>query len=279
MSFTYVVGLGSNLGSRAATFDAALALLDRAPELRVVGCSEVYSSEPLGPPQPSYFNAAARITSTLDAPQLLSRLLWVEHALGRKRTERWAARSIDLDLLWASEAHQSPDLTVPHRELTQRWFALQPLLDVAPELEPLYGEQLASLGERRPGAGTLEELMHADVERTQDGFAIHATGGTDEATAKLLSALGRAVHPSSTCQALRTVALPQHSHTLEPFQSACALIGQGFALAHTSVAPETAGTSSTTRLIGAFVEPYASVRVCDVRTDALHVSARFAVGA
>lgn len=126
-----VVGLGSNLGDREATLVGG----GRAvAELGVLlGASAVYESEPVGPPQPRYLNAAVRIETPLAPVALLERLLEVERRFGRTRTLRWGPRTLDLDILFIFGVHlESPALTVPHPQLLERPFAIVPLLEVAP---------------------------------------------------------------------------------------------------------------------------------------------------
>jgi len=146
-----VVGVGSNLGGREASIRAASALLDARDGIEVREVSAIYETEPLGPPQPRYLNAAFRLQTTLSPPQLLHVLLRTERRLGRYRVpdERWGPRSIDLDLLWDERGpYHSPTLHVPHAELNNRSFALAPLLDVAPELDVVFGPSLSALGDR-----------------------------------------------------------------------------------------------------------------------------------
>jgi 2-amino-4-hydroxy-6-hydroxymethyldihydropteridine diphosphokinase len=94
----------------------------------------VYETAPVGgPPQGDYLNAALRVSFDGDPEALLDALLAIERALGRERRVRWAARTIDLDVLWIEGvALESERLTVPHPRLTERAFAMTPLLDVAP---------------------------------------------------------------------------------------------------------------------------------------------------
>jgi 2-amino-4-hydroxy-6-hydroxymethyldihydropteridine diphosphokinase len=146
-----VVGVGSNLGSREALIRGAGALLSARPGIEVRGVSAIYETEPLGPPQPRYLNAAFRLETTLTPTALLRALLRTERRLGRRRVpdERWGPRSLDLDLLWDQRGpHESPNLRVPHPELQNRSFALAPLLDVAPELSEAFVPSLERLGGR-----------------------------------------------------------------------------------------------------------------------------------
>ena len=136
-----IVGIGSNLGSREASIRAARALLDARDGIEVEAVSPLYETEPLGPPQPRYLNAAFRLDTSLAPIELLRVLLRTEQRLGRDRKagERWSARSLDLDLLWDERgAHEGRELRLPHPELEKRNFALTPMLAVAPELRVTY---------------------------------------------------------------------------------------------------------------------------------------------
>lgn len=144
-----VVGLGSNLGAREAAIRAACMLLDARVGIDVSAISPIYETEPLGPPQPHYLNAACRLETDLSPMHILQALLRTERRLDRRRVndKRWGPRSIDLDVLWDERgAFDAPGLQVPHRELRNRDFALAPFLDVAPEQAAEFGAVLAGLG-------------------------------------------------------------------------------------------------------------------------------------
>ena len=127
-----VVGLGGNLGDRLATLTSAVASLKREGHLTAV--SRLYETEPVGPPQPGYLNAAVRLDTGLDPPRLLAVVLDIEREHGRIRRERWGPRTLDLDILWIrNTVVREPALTVPHPRLHERRFALLPLLDVWPD--------------------------------------------------------------------------------------------------------------------------------------------------
>jgi len=127
---SYVIGLGANLGDRLATLKSAVSALTRYGT--VVSTSDIYETAPVGPAQPDFLNAAILLKSDLDAAALLRTLLLIEKAHGRERRERWGPRSLDLDLLFSPGLVLStPELKLPHPELTRRAFALAPLVDVA----------------------------------------------------------------------------------------------------------------------------------------------------
>ena len=100
---------------------------------RVEGISRVYDTEPIGPPQPNYLNAAVLLEWQGDALGLLDALHVIENDLGRVRKERWGPRAMDLDVLWLEgPAVLHARLVVPHPRLHERAFAVLPLLDVVP---------------------------------------------------------------------------------------------------------------------------------------------------
>jgi 2-amino-4-hydroxy-6-hydroxymethyldihydropteridine diphosphokinase len=141
-----VVGFGANLGDRLATMRAAAREVARLPRVgRVVRTSRVYATEPVGPPQPEFLNAAALVTWEGTPEALLDALLAIEAGLGRVRSaaERWGPRAIDLDVLWIEGvAVDTPRLVVPHPRLRERAFALVPMLEVAPDArDPRTGER------------------------------------------------------------------------------------------------------------------------------------------
>ena len=126
------VGLGSNLGEREATIRTAIDELSRLPETQLVQISSLYDTSPVGElDQPNFLNAVAVLETGLDARSLFWNMLLIERRLGRVRQpgHRFGPRTIDLDLLlFGDEAIDTPDLKVPHPELTRRAFVLVPLV-------------------------------------------------------------------------------------------------------------------------------------------------------
>jgi 2-amino-4-hydroxy-6-hydroxymethyldihydropteridine diphosphokinase len=128
------VGVGANLGNREATILAAVRLLGD----EVVAVSELRETEPWGyEDQPPFLNGAIMLDTDRTPRELLDRLLAVERELGRTRDgPRYGPRTIDLDLLLHGDrVVAEPGLEVPHPRLHERAFALEPLLDLDPDLE------------------------------------------------------------------------------------------------------------------------------------------------
>jgi len=131
------IGLGSNLGRRKKNITAALGALETTREIEIVKVSSLYETEPLGGPddQPKFINAVAHVRTTLSPERLLAVCFHIEDSLGRKRAIRWGRRTIDLDLLiYEQEIRATPDLTLPHPMMHERWFVMEPLAEVAPDL-------------------------------------------------------------------------------------------------------------------------------------------------
>jgi 2-amino-4-hydroxy-6-hydroxymethyldihydropteridine diphosphokinase len=144
------IGLGSNTGDRLANLVAGVAAL-AAKGVEIVRVSSIYETDPVGPPQGDFLNAAAAVNIELSAQDLVTALKEVEHEIGREEAPRWGPRVIDLDLLlYGNQTIDEPGLTVPHAELTNRAFAMVPLLELDPDLELPSGEPLSAFCERNP---------------------------------------------------------------------------------------------------------------------------------
>lgn len=144
------VGLGSNVGDRLENLKRAVASM-RSNGLKVTATSSVYETDPVGPPQPDFLNAAVEIDCDLPAAEIVSVLKRIEVTNGREQTQRWGPREIDLDLLLLGDQMVSEQgVTVPHPELTNRPFALVPVLELDPDLELPSGEPLEAFCETDP---------------------------------------------------------------------------------------------------------------------------------
>lgn len=174
VSDTVYIGLGSNLGDREANLLAALKAMSRIDAVALTGCSSLFDSAPVGPAQSRFLNAVVALECDLPPARLLCILKHIEKDLGRKRTERWGPRPIDLDiLLWGNRVVAEPSLQIPHLEMHKRRFVLEPLAELAPDAtHPLLGTSASEL---------LSKLPKQDVVRYQssDWPEQLATGSDD----------------------------------------------------------------------------------------------------
>jgi len=149
------IALGSNLESPQDQVESGLRALSALPGCTLLSRSPWYTSRALGPgSQPDYVNGVARLETRLAPMELLRSLQAIETAHGRKRAERWAARTLDLDLLlYGLEIVDEPGLTIPHPEIKQRNFVIYPLFDLAPDLILPCGTPVRSLWASCPATG------------------------------------------------------------------------------------------------------------------------------
>ena len=139
------IGLGSNMGDRAANLARARAAFADADGVTVTAASAIYETEPQGfTDQPEFLNQVVAGVWAHSADKLLALCRHIETELGRERPFANAPRTIDLDILfWEHRAIRTDELVVPHPRLTARAFALWPLLELAPSLlDPSTGEPL-----------------------------------------------------------------------------------------------------------------------------------------
>jgi 2-amino-4-hydroxy-6-hydroxymethyldihydropteridine diphosphokinase len=140
------LGLGSNEGDRIRNLRAARDALG-THGIEVLAASSVYQTAPVGEvlDQPDFLNACLRIRTELGPEELLDAAKAVERELGREPGGvRHGQRPIDVDVLLLGDLEfRSDRLTLPHREVSNRRFVLEPLLELDPELTLPDGTQLA----------------------------------------------------------------------------------------------------------------------------------------
>ena len=126
------LSLGSNVGNREENLREAIRRLE-ANE-RVTSASSFYETEPVEFTEQAWFLNCAVALETVKTPEeLMTSLLGIEQAMGRRRTEKKGPRTIDIDLLLIDETIvDSAGLTIPHPGMHKRRFVLEPLAEIAP---------------------------------------------------------------------------------------------------------------------------------------------------
>lgn len=153
------IGLGSNLDNPVQHVQKAMNELAELQSCRVIKCSSLYRSDPVGPQdQPDFINAVAEIETSLEAHLLLDQLQSLEQKHQRVRERHWGPRTLDLDLLlYGTEIISTERLNVPHPFMHERSFVLYPLAEISPVQEFPDGRQLSQLLVACP-MGTLAKI-------------------------------------------------------------------------------------------------------------------------
>ncbi len=141
------IGLGSNLSSNVANAEknpktqiqSAILSIANLPNSHIQRVSPFYRTPALRAPddlepQPDYCNAALILATEYSPDDLLTALHQIEAAHGRFRIRHWAARTLDLDILWYGDlAIHTERLQIPHAGVAVRDFVLVPLMAICPE--------------------------------------------------------------------------------------------------------------------------------------------------
>lgn len=136
MRETAYLSLGSNIGDRENNLRQAIARLHEVGDVRAV--SGFYETEPVEVEgeQPWFLNCAVCLETTLGPEKLLAGILTIEREMGRRRDAARAPRTIDIDiLLFGDLVVDLPNLTIPHPGLCRRRFVLEPLVEIASDMQ------------------------------------------------------------------------------------------------------------------------------------------------
>ena len=151
MSTAYLL-IGGNLGNRKENLSKAISLINEQGGA-LTKSSSIYETEAWGKTdQPSFLNQALEISTSLNARQLMRKILKIEKEMGRIREEKLGPRIIDVDiLLFDNEIHDLRFLKIPHPEMQNRRFVLVPIAEIDPTLQhPILKKTIAELLEECP---------------------------------------------------------------------------------------------------------------------------------
>ncbi len=146
MNTVYIL-TGGNLGDRSVNMETAQKFL--SGEIgKIERSSLVYETAAWGNNnQPDFYNQVHIIKTTLTAREIMKEILTIEERMGRKRTFKNAARLIDIDILFFNdEIINIPGLIIPHAEITNRRFVLEPLNELSPKMiHPMLNKTMSEL--------------------------------------------------------------------------------------------------------------------------------------
>ncbi len=160
MRKTAYLSLGSNLGDREQNLRSAIESLGSLGEITAV--SSFYETEPVDvAAQPWFLNCAVALATDKMPRQLLSGVLAIEQAMGRRRLQPKGPRVIDIDIvLFGHAVVDTAQLTIPHPAMHQRRFVLEPLAEIAPEVRhPVFKRTMRELRDALPAGGPAVRRM------------------------------------------------------------------------------------------------------------------------
>ena len=160
MRKTAYLSLGSNLGDREQNLRSAIESLGSLGEITAV--SSFYETEPVDvAAQPWFLNCAVALATDKMPRQLLSGVLAIEQAMGRRRLQPKGPRVIDIDIvLFGQAVVDTAQLTIPHPAMHQRRFVLEPLAEIAPEVRhPVFKRTMRELRDALPAGGPAVRRM------------------------------------------------------------------------------------------------------------------------
>lgn len=130
------LAIGSNMGDKEKYLTDAMETLIANPDIRNVIVSDYIETEPYGyVEQDKFLNGAVTLETLLSAEDLLIFLHEIEAKAERKREIHWGPRTLDLDiLLYDDVCMHTKELTIPHIDMCNRMFVLEPLVQIAPGL-------------------------------------------------------------------------------------------------------------------------------------------------
>lgn len=130
------LGLGSNIGESKKNIEQAISNISVVGDIKVNKTASFYRSKAWGGvEQQDFVNTVIEISTLLSPRQLLQDMQSVEIAMGRKKTVMWGPRVIDIDiLLYDQIVVNEPQLIIPHRYLTTRYFVMVPLMEISDAL-------------------------------------------------------------------------------------------------------------------------------------------------
>lgn len=128
------LAVGSNMGQKENYIQNAKRELEQNPYFRKVRMSSLITTKPYGGvEQDDFLNGAIEAETLYQKKELLAELHRIEQLADRKREIHWGPRTLDLDILFfGKEVYEDEELIIPHVDLHNRTFVLEPMCELAP---------------------------------------------------------------------------------------------------------------------------------------------------
>jgi len=150
---TVYLSFGSNVRNSRGHINEAYILLKEPYAVRNAVKGEYYTTKPYGPvKQPDFTNGIIELETYMDPEELVTYIHEIEDYMERDRSVKWGPRSIDLDIIFFDDyVYNSKTLTIPHADMENRMFVLEPLAEFCP-------------GYRHPVLGKTVEQLKKELE-------------------------------------------------------------------------------------------------------------------
>lgn len=145
---TAYVALGSNLGDKLMYLENAVKSIKTDPNCQLIKVSDIIVTEPYGPiEQDEFLNGCMKIRTLYSPSELLRLLQKLETEANRTREIHWGPRTLDLDILLYDDLITTEDeLTIPHPDMHNRPFVLEPLKQIAPNaIHPILNQRIREM--------------------------------------------------------------------------------------------------------------------------------------
>ena len=144
---TVYIQLGSNIGERESFITKSMHKVEDDIG-KIITASSIFETTAWGNEnQNNFLNSVIEIKTPFDAFTILQKSQEIENNLGRKRSDKWGERTIDIDILfYNNKIINTKELTIPHPLIQKRKFVLVPLSEIAPNyIHPTLKKNISTL--------------------------------------------------------------------------------------------------------------------------------------
>ncbi|MBQ8519114.1 MAG: 2-amino-4-hydroxy-6-hydroxymethyldihydropteridine diphosphokinase [Agathobacter sp.] len=159
---TVYLSFGSNMGNPTGHINEAITMLKDPYAIRNVKISELFVTKPYGPvEQNDFVNGCLEMETYMDPEELVTYIHEIEDYFERDRSVRWGPRPIDMDIVFFDDyIYNSKTLTIPHADMENRMFVLEPLSQLCPgRRHPVWGKTVAQLKKELLACGREEDIL------------------------------------------------------------------------------------------------------------------------
>ncbi|MBQ2901849.1 MAG: 2-amino-4-hydroxy-6-hydroxymethyldihydropteridine diphosphokinase [Agathobacter sp.] len=159
---TVYLSFGSNMGNPTGHINEAITMLKDPYAIRNVRLSDLFVTKPYGPvEQNDFVNGCLEMETYMDPEELVTYIHEIEDYFERDRSVHWGPRPIDMDIVFFDDyIYNSKTLTIPHADMENRMFVLEPLSQLCPgRRHPVWGKTVAQMKKELLAAGKEEDIL------------------------------------------------------------------------------------------------------------------------